>query len=378
MIEQLLDRITKACVKPSGDFSICANTDLVPVDGMDYNKVMPPTYAGDKGPEYHFETRYKDGKKVEVVILDSIASCANRIEIAVLNAWREKEFPLPILPVVEVDINPTHKEEYSVLELPHRIFSTHFKMSVTPDGKDFMDSTWGRKLYNSRNDIVMKEVFKLNPFSILLGSWRSQVKDVQVNQARAYRKARCLIMEIIGGSNQEVIRTKKSGGMLVPIEIPPGDEKLGFSKKPSELGLGSTPPSLSYGGVSVEWICERMHIAIQALFDYCTGDKNHDIPARAMLVCMGLYAHALRRENYFLRSNCYLRTKDMINNYKWNGEEEFTLIAGDAKKLYVASAKRVPDLEIGFDKLVLKANKSLTNGLKAGFIPKLKGKKSEE
>lgn len=52
------------------------------------DKVFPPTYAtDDRTLKYAVESRRIEGRDVPCVLLDSVASRANRIEESLLDAW---------------------------------------------------------------------------------------------------------------------------------------------------------------------------------------------------------------------------------------------------------------------------------------------------
>src|SRR5947209_2480156 len=59
-------------------------------------KVFPPTYEGGK---YATEERIIGGQKLPCVLLDSVASQANRMELALQEAWSENEIRLPVISV---------------------------------------------------------------------------------------------------------------------------------------------------------------------------------------------------------------------------------------------------------------------------------------
>src|SRR6266704_1515508 len=59
-------------------------------------KVFPPTYEGGK---YATEERIIGGQKLPCVLLDSVPSQANRMELALQDAWSGGEIQLPIVSV---------------------------------------------------------------------------------------------------------------------------------------------------------------------------------------------------------------------------------------------------------------------------------------
>jgi CRISPR-associated protein Csb1 len=59
-------------------------TELQPAGGPG-DKVLPPTYEGS---EYALEERVVEGRRVRCVLLDSVRSQANRLELALLGGHR--------------------------------------------------------------------------------------------------------------------------------------------------------------------------------------------------------------------------------------------------------------------------------------------------
>src|SRR5438270_12726010 len=57
-------------------------------------KVFPPTYEGGK---YATETRRINGQEVPCVLLDSVPSQANRMELALQDAYDAGEIELPVI-----------------------------------------------------------------------------------------------------------------------------------------------------------------------------------------------------------------------------------------------------------------------------------------
>src|SRR5438045_9031452 len=57
-------------------------------------KVFPPTYEGGK---YATESRRINGQELPCVLLDSVASQANRMELTLQDAWMGSELALPVV-----------------------------------------------------------------------------------------------------------------------------------------------------------------------------------------------------------------------------------------------------------------------------------------
>ena len=81
-------------------------------------KVFPPTYEGGK---YATETRRIDGHDLPCVLLDSVPSQANRMELALQDAWDAKAIQLPVVTVDFSDVhNPGVPRVTSLQRHPYR------------------------------------------------------------------------------------------------------------------------------------------------------------------------------------------------------------------------------------------------------------------
>jgi CRISPR-associated protein Csb1 len=94
-------------------------TEYPPVGGSG-DKVFPPTYQGGR---YAVEKRRLPGESEPVVcvLLDSVQSQANRMEMALLEMWERKQIPLPVVAVDFADCGLPKVLRITSLEAPHRI-----------------------------------------------------------------------------------------------------------------------------------------------------------------------------------------------------------------------------------------------------------------
>jgi CRISPR-associated protein Csb1 len=88
-------------------------------------KVFPPTYEGGKyateGPRYEDTEDGRRATGYDRVVLDSVQSQANRMELALLAAWERGELSLPVI-TVDFKGNELPKVlRITSLEAPHRI-----------------------------------------------------------------------------------------------------------------------------------------------------------------------------------------------------------------------------------------------------------------
>lgn len=88
-------------------------------------KVFPPTYAGGV---YANEPRLIGGQQVACVLLDSVQSQANRMEQALLQAYRDGKMKFPLVTVAFGDFPDIG--EITTLDAPHRVFDAILRDST--------------------------------------------------------------------------------------------------------------------------------------------------------------------------------------------------------------------------------------------------------
>lgn len=132
-----LDTLT-AAVRGEG-VAIRAVAKLTPAGGPT-DKVFPPTYVKEKQhvTKYAMETRKVNGHDVETVLLDSVASQANRIEVALLEGWRRQELRFPVISVDFSEVEGlSDLGEITSLQAPHRVADAVLRDSVDEEGMPF-------------------------------------------------------------------------------------------------------------------------------------------------------------------------------------------------------------------------------------------------
>jgi CRISPR-associated protein Csb1 len=139
------------------------------------DKVFPPTYStGDNTLKYATETRRVDGQDVETVLLDSVASQANRMEEALLAAWQQRKLSFPVIGV-DFAGDPALADLGSItsLQAPHRIADAILRDATSPDGKTlFRDLPEGRA-YTEASPRNATAVYALCPTALIFGVWDS-------------------------------------------------------------------------------------------------------------------------------------------------------------------------------------------------------------
>src|SRR5947209_11804770 len=81
-------------------------------------KVFPPTYEGGK---YATEARRINGQEVPCVLLDSVPSQANRMELALQEAWEGGVIELPVIAADFATAGNPGVRKITSLQAPHRV-----------------------------------------------------------------------------------------------------------------------------------------------------------------------------------------------------------------------------------------------------------------
>lgn len=262
---------------------------LQPAGGVG-DKVFPPTYTkeGKVETKYAFERRRIDERDVDVVLLDSVASQANRMEEALLESWREGKFPLP---VVLVDFSKVEGledlDQITALQAPHRLADALLRDSLY-GGKLFRYSEIGREFGEARPDNATA-IYKYCPTALVFGMWDSTGPKGGLGA----KFQRALVSEIVGIG---AVPGKKTASRLDPAQIQrraevfqhpdpeedwtdveqdavrdksgprkyPSKKKKADAGRPSAVNHGNHPPSIDVeaGGVTMDY---GLHTAVLSL-----------------------------------------------------------------------------------------------------------------
>lgn len=349
-------------------------TDLDPAGG-DADKVFPPTYQGGV---YARETRIVDGQKLNCVLLDSVQSQANRLELALLEWHRNCAQGRKPFPLVQIDFSGTEVAEvglFSALEAPHRIADAVFLASlVMEDGREKPFRHPKNPQRESRIGAIVDQasprnatgLFGLCPTALIFGMWDSQGARGGLGE----KFQRALVSEIIGVDATDDARRPASrvdplikvAGESIKVALqadgtwnfdPQGATKL------SKVGLGNVTPSLevppnqrknfespyNHGGVSIRFarqICVLSLPALRRLQFPHEGDTNANLLARMTLAALALAAVARQWNSGFsLRSRCDLvpRGQMRMELIRPGTAEEFELTPDKAAELVFRCSK---------------------------------------
>lgn len=300
-------------------------TDYQPAGGPG-DKIFPPTYEGGK---YATEERKAPtGEVRQCVLLDSVQSQANRMELALLEAHRAGKIQLPLL-VTRFDQDELPKK-FSVtsLDAPHRVADALFRDSLL-GGTIFRKSAKGAVLDTAevRNATGL---FGLCPMALVFGLWDS----TGPRGGLGAKFQRAIVSEIVG---YDAVVGQKTTSRIDPAGIQIGagplyerksdkdstphwtlDEKEGNGKlkktgRPSEANHGNVTPSISEGGFTLSKarqtttlslaVLRRLRFPLNGAAD---SDHGTDLAARTALAAVGLAAGSLARVDTDLRSRCQL------------------------------------------------------------------------
>ena len=334
--DRLIDAVAGSAV------AIRSRMKLQPAGG-EGDKVFPPSYAfgGRSEHKYAVEERQVgegDGTTT-TVLLDSVASQANRAELALLEGWERDELSFPT-PYVDFsgDDGATDYDKLTVLEAPHRLADAIFRDSLM-DGTLFRLSDIGRAITDAtpRNAI---DLFRYSPTSLLFGMWDSTGPKGGLGS----KFQRAYVSEIVGF---DAAVGKKVGSRIDPLQIEkvaPEDRlfnsedpaevwthdrdsaekdqksnpiyasrgsESGEAGQPSKINHGNIPPSIDTqaGGVTISKAMQTTVISFAALrrLRFKGFDREAETAARTAVAALGVAAIAYQYENDFdLRSRCLL------------------------------------------------------------------------
>ncbi len=250
-------------------------------------KVFPPTYEGGK---YATEERNIGGKTVPCVLLDSVPSQANRMELALQDAWEGGLFDLPVMTVDFSKVENPGVPKVTSLQAPHRIADAIMRDSYL-DHTKFKHTEIGVALEKTVSTNHATPLLKFAPHCLVFGLWHSTGDRGGLGA----KFARAMVSELIGvnaipgvttssridplniRANAGVLYVTDDGGWTLNVDKAkrkPVDDKgkkkkdgdaaqqgdpikVGKEGKPSEANHGNVTPDIVYrkdknGNVVVE------------------------------------------------------------------------------------------------------------------------------
>lgn len=308
--------------------------------GGEGDKVFPPTFVG---AVYAVEERRVRGREqaVTCVLLDSVQSQANRMELALQEAYDAGRIKIPLLVVDFSDHGPTGDVEadekegrliddignVTSLQVPHRLADAILRDSQI-NGVDFRKSAEGKAL-NTVSFANATPILELCPTALIFGMWDSTGPKGGLGP----KFERAMVSEIVGIGAEvgDLLR----GVRRDPLEIRAAvkvskaadkswtvaEPKAKGATEPSKVVHSSIPFPKSrekktednlYSGVTIEYgeqlttlslIClRRLRFPVNG-----TLSPETDAAARTVLAALGLCSATLAFESGIgLRSRCLL------------------------------------------------------------------------
>ena len=340
MTELTFDRLRAAV---AGDAVALRSRMTLQPAGGEGDKVFPPSYSVDGRAEHKYaveERQVGEGDSVSVtVLLDSVASQANRAELALLDGWERGElvFPVPYVDFSD-DAGATDYDKLTVLEAPHRLADAIFRDSML-DGTLFRLSDVGRAITDAtpRN---ATDLFRYSPTSLLFGMWdstgpkgglgskfqRAYVSEIVGFDARVGRKVGSRIdplqIERVAPDDRVFNSTDANEVWTHDPDVAERDKKgdpapatrgsaSGEAGQPSKINHGNIVPSIDAqaGGVTISSGLQTTVISFAALrrLRFNGADRDAETAARTAIAALGVAAVAYQYEtDYDLRSRCLL------------------------------------------------------------------------
>ena len=318
-----------------------SRTTLQPAGG-EGDKVFPPSYSSAQRGEHGYAVEERrvgeDAEPSVTVLLDSVASQANRAEEALRDGWERGDLVFPV-PYVDFSAasDVTDYEKLTVLDAPHRLADAIFRDSLL-EGTLFRLSDVGRAVTDAtpRNATAL---FRHSPTSLLFGMWDST--GPKGGEGSKFQRA--YVSEIVGFDARI---GKKVGSRIDPLRIekvapdhrvfnskdpravwtcdPEAAERKngepmlasrgaasGEAGQPSKINHGNVVPAIdaSAGGVTISKALQTTVISFAALrrLRFRGFDRDAETAARTAVAALGVAAIAYQHEmDYDLRSRCLL------------------------------------------------------------------------
>lgn len=366
-------------------------TVLQPLGGPG-DKVFPPTYGVPESAETKYATERRRiqgavgsaGEVVESVVLDSVASQANRLELALLDAIRRGDLAVPITSVDFSQSGLAGVGKVSDYEAPHRIFDALLRDSY--DGEHlFRNGPVGTAITQARPGNAAA-LYYHSPHTLVFGGWdstgprgglgakyeraiTSEIVALDIERGKrtasridptAIEKGAGTLYEARNGAAwtlDQADAVQDASGKPKLLGAKEGGRSSGEAGRPSQANLGNVTPSIDSknGGITAREIIgttvlsfiqlRRLRFPTRPDGTVFEGQcEEAEAAARTALAALGLAAAALAFEEGFdLRSRCVLVAEGpvMFELVRRNGSVvPFDLSSADALKLVEDSTDR--------------------------------------
>lgn len=338
MAELTIDRLAEAVA--GGAVALRSIMRLQPADGPE-GKVFPPTYAvaASADNRYAIEERQVGDRVVTTVLLDSVASQANRAELALLEGWEAGDLRFPV-PYVDFTDAPGVDDlgRVTVLEAPHRLADAIFRDSLL-NGTLFRLSDVGRAITEARPTNAT-DMFRYAPTALLFGQWdstgpkgglgskfqRAYVSEIVGLDARVGVKVGSRIdpLQIERLASDQVAYNHEDPAQVWTFDAAEAEKgkggkpepasrgsSSGTAGQPSKINHGNIAPSIDSqaGGVTIAEAKQTVVLSLAALrrLRFVGKGRDAEVAARTAVAALGVAAIAYGHEaDHDLRSRCLL------------------------------------------------------------------------
>lgn len=336
-----LETLVAACADSSFDDGIRIDTELESLAGPGA-PVKPAVYEGGRYQEDRRWASPSDDEPTPVIVIDNVPSQANRLEDALRRHRASALVPELVLDLSDLTNLPSHlPSQISSLQFPHRNADAYLR-DAQLDGKNFVGTALGRAILAATPE-ACGPLMAWFPQALLYGFWQSHLGNKRHNT----KHARAWVSEIIGWK-PAANDTRVLGLKGDPLNLNTDEEltsnpddrfhwEIGTAKakemeggkpvKLSKIGHGQVPfmgDETAAAAVSFAKVTQRATVSLAQLRRVGLGpdySAEADAAARALLVALGLHAHALAfGRGFALRSGAELRpTKSTAT---WLGADE--------------------------------------------------------
>lgn len=379
-----------------GGVAVRVKQRLQPAGGAG-DKIFPPTYAtGDNRLKYAGETRRIDGQDVPAVLLDSVASQANRMEEALLAAWERSALSFPVIGVdFAGDAELADLGSVTTLQAPHRIADAILRDATDLDGSRlFRDMTEG-KAFTEATTRNATAVYTLCPTALIFGVWdstgpkgglgakfqRALTSEIVAIGASAGRKVGSRIDPLGIQANVPIFHRKDNEDDwtidVAEAKHDPKGKPVPFSRKgaegkgkPSAVNHSNIAPTVDEfsGGVTFDYAVQTVVLSLPALrrLRFATGLDGKPLAnrddaekcARVSLAALAIAAIVHQRAlGYDLRSRCLLVPDGplKLEVVRADGSsEEIAVTVDDANELVTAADRAAAAVGLGWNRQPLK------------------------
>ncbi len=342
-----LDALLGACADDGFDDGIRIDTELEPIGGPG-GSVKPAVYEGGK---YQRDQRWAspdDQEPTPVIVIDNVASQANRLEDALRRYRDAVGIPELLLDLSALESLPVHlPRRISSLQFPHRNADAYLR-DARLDDEDFIRTPLGKAIFGATAQ-TCGPLMAWFPQALIYGFWQSHLGKKRQNT----KHPRAWVSEIVGWhpASRDTRTLGLKGDPLnltsdAQITVNTHDQ-LAWEMEPAKSGDGGDRLSeighgqilfmrddprkpLPAAAVSFARVSQRATISFAQLRRVSLGQehlRDGDAAARALLVALGLHAHVLAfGQGFALRSGAELRPVEA--RVKWLGgtsDEDCTL-----------------------------------------------------